>query len=166
MSELFANLGINWKILAAQIINFAILLFILRKFLYKPLLKVLNSRREEIAKAHANAKEIEEKLKAADAIKEDILDGARTQSVELIKKAEANALQAAEKITADARADIARLNAEERTKMSREREKMLQDTTAHLGETIAMAVEKSIGDVLDEKSRSKLVTQAMEKMKT
>lgn len=161
MTELFSSLGINWKVLTAQIINFAVLLFILQKFLYKPLLNVLAKRREEIAKAHTGAKEIEMRLKEIDDAKEAKLDEARRKSVELIKKAEADAVASAERIITDAKADMARLSSEERVKMTRERDKLMQEATRHLGETVAAAVEKTVGDVMDEKTSHKLVQQAL-----
>ena len=43
--ELFGKLGIEWKLLLAQGLNFILLLIILRKFLYKPILKMLDERR-------------------------------------------------------------------------------------------------------------------------
>ena len=48
--------------MAAQVVNFLILLFILKKFLYKPLLKVLDERRQKIADSLKNAEEIELRL--------------------------------------------------------------------------------------------------------
>lgn len=161
MSELLSSIGINWKVLVAQIINFAILLFILQRFLYKPLISMLNNRRDEIAKAHNGAKDIEKRLKDIEDAKEAKMNEARKKSVELIKKAEADAVMSAERIVADAKADMARLSSEERVKMTREREKLMQEATRHLGETVAAAVEKTVGDVMDEKTSHKLVEQAL-----
>lgn len=49
-------------LLAAQVVNFLILLFILKKFLYGPILKVLKTRKDKIAGSLKNAEEIERKL--------------------------------------------------------------------------------------------------------
>src|SRR3989338_792281 len=108
MQELFSNLGIDWKILLAQIINFAILLFILQKFAYKPIVKMLNSRREEIEKADKHASEIDARIKNIEETKEAALAEARKESTKMIKKAETNAVEAAEKIMADAKAEATR----------------------------------------------------------
>ncbi len=161
MSELLSNLGINWKILLAQIINFAILLFILQRFLYKPIISLLDKRQKEIAKAHEDAKATAAKLADADTEKEKRLAEARRQSETLIKQAEADAAKAAERIIADTKSEMARVSKEERTKMTQEKDKLMQEATRSLGETVAMAVEKSVGDILDAKSREKLVEQAL-----
>jgi len=48
MSALFTQLGINWKLLLAQGINFGLLLVVLAKFVYRPLLKLMKEQREKI----------------------------------------------------------------------------------------------------------------------
>ena len=50
MSELFSKLGIDWKLLIAQIINFLVLLFVLYKFAYRPILSMLEKRTKKIEK--------------------------------------------------------------------------------------------------------------------
>ncbi len=49
MEDLISKLGIEWKLLLAQIVNFVILFLVLKKFLYKPLLNFMNNRRQKIA---------------------------------------------------------------------------------------------------------------------
>lgn len=56
------KLGLDWKVLMAQIVNFVLLLIILRKFLYGPLVKMLDERNKRIAGALDDSKKIEEKL--------------------------------------------------------------------------------------------------------
>src|SRR3989344_8353758 len=60
--EILKQFGINPVLLAAQVVNFLILLFILKKFLYKPILKVLDERKRKIEESLNNATEIERKL--------------------------------------------------------------------------------------------------------
>jgi len=51
MAELFHALGIEWPILIAQVVNFAILLVVLWKFVYTPVMRLLDARREGVLKA-------------------------------------------------------------------------------------------------------------------
>lgn len=165
MGELFSNLGIDWKILIAQAVNFAVLLFILRAFAYKPVLKMLNTRREEIEKAQKYAGEIEARIKNIEETKETALAEARKESTILIKKAEENAVKAAEKIVADANAQAKAAGAAEHKKLEQEREKLREDLRKEIGETVVLAIEKSVGDVLDKGAKEKLLSQALDKAK-
>jgi len=49
MSELFSAFGVNWKLLLIQAVNFGLLLAALTYFLYKPILKIIDERREKVA---------------------------------------------------------------------------------------------------------------------
>src|SRR3989344_4706705 len=71
--EILNQFGINPILLAAQVVNFLILLFILKKFLYKPILKVLEARKQKIEESLKNAEEIERKLLLTEEEKEKIL---------------------------------------------------------------------------------------------
>src|SRR3989337_2314560 len=58
------SLGIDLKLIIIQIINFGLLLFLLTKFLYKPILRILDERKNKIEESLANAQKIaEEKVK-------------------------------------------------------------------------------------------------------
>src|SRR3989338_5782020 len=80
MSELVSQLGIDWKLLLAQGVNFLILLVVLTKFVYKPLMKMVEERRKRI-----------EFGKKAD-----------TQAVAIISEAEKNAQKKAQEIATQA----------------------------------------------------------------
>lgn len=166
MGELFANLGINAKILAAQIVNFAILLLILQKFAYKPIVGMLNARRDEIAKANKHVEEIASRMKDIEEAKESVLKEARDASSEIIKKAEVNATTAAEHIVSEAKAQAQALAAQERKLLAQDREKLKEELRKDIGETVALAVEKSVGDILDAHAKMKLIEQAVAKAKT
>src|SRR3989344_4435551 len=114
MAELLENLGIKWQLLIAQVVNFLILLFILRKFLYGPMMKFLRERRQtieeglkkselaevkfrefrdlqakELAQTRSEAQKIiEDSKKRAEEAKNQILQDARIQTEGLFKKAE------------------------------------------------------------------------------
>lgn len=110
-------IGVDPKALAFQLINFAILLFILKKVAYKPILKVLNDRHKKIADSLKHAEEIdrareEMALEQTRLIKEardeadTILNRARTEAAESIKDAEVKAGAKSEQILTDAQARI------------------------------------------------------------
>ena len=62
MEELIQTFHIDWKLLIAQLINFAIVLFVLWKFAIKPLSKTMDKRTNDIEKSIDDAKKIEENL--------------------------------------------------------------------------------------------------------
>lgn len=115
MQQLFDAFGINWSLLIAQAINFAIVLVALRYFLYKPVLAQLEKRQKAVAKGVADAAqagallagaddEARARVTAADEQAGDIVAAAResasAEKARLLKEAEARAVA----VTKDAEA--------------------------------------------------------------
>ncbi len=71
--EIIKNFGLNPILLAAQIVNFLIIFFILKKFLYKPVLNVLNKRQVTIKEGLKQAEEARVKLEKVVIEEKDIL---------------------------------------------------------------------------------------------
>src|SRR3990167_3710248 len=83
MGEFLSQFGISWKLLLSQLINFALILIVLRIFIYKPLLNVLKERREKIEKGLMKAEECDVRLKEVD----EMAKGKQKEE-ELLKMAE------------------------------------------------------------------------------
>ncbi|KKU86066.1 MAG: ATP synthase subunit b [Parcubacteria group bacterium GW2011_GWA2_47_9] len=98
MSELFHQLGVDWKLLLSQGVNFLILLAVLTFVLFRPLLKVLEERKKKIELGLKVGKEAEERLLAIDKMKEEKLGEAEKMAFEIVKKGEAEAKAGADKI--------------------------------------------------------------------
>ena len=115
--EVLRGLGFDPILFTAQIVNFLVILFILKKILYKPLLEMLNKRQAEIKsgldnkeKAEALLLDTEEKekkvLKKANETAKNILSDADKVASEIKAKAEISAKKESEKIILDAKATV------------------------------------------------------------
>ena len=87
MSELLSKLGIDWKLLIAQIINFLVLLFVLWKFAYGPILAILDKRTKKIEQGLKDAEASRKKLADSEERQKEILKMARTEGKEIVEKA-------------------------------------------------------------------------------
>lgn len=85
--EALESLGIDWKLLVAQIVNFLILLLLLRFFLYRPIVNILSQRKEKIAKGIRDTEEAKEQLEEASTKSKKILTSASIESEKIIKTA-------------------------------------------------------------------------------
>ncbi len=89
--DILSAFGINWKILLGQLLNFVILLYLLKKFAYGPFLRTLQQRKKTIEQGVKKSEEIEEKLKAVAQKREEILGRAQEQSLQIMKDTEKKA---------------------------------------------------------------------------
>ncbi len=85
MNELLFQLGINWKVFLSQVFNFGLLLVILTFFIYKPLMKMLDTRSKKIKEGLKKAEEADTRLKEVDGISKEKIKEAEEKSIEIIK---------------------------------------------------------------------------------
>jgi F-type H+-transporting ATPase subunit b len=102
MSQLFSQLGIDWRLLLSQAVNFLLLLVILRIFVYKPLLKLLHDRRAKIEEGLMKAKMADERLHEVDEIGKGKIKEAEATAVGILKKTEVDAKTLEAKLLAEA----------------------------------------------------------------
>ncbi|MDB5244765.1 MAG: atpF [Parcubacteria group bacterium] len=87
MQQLLSAFGIDWHLLIAQAVNFAIVLVALTYFLYKPVLNVMQQRKEVVAKGVEDAKLAETKLATADSEAKVLVDTAETEAEGIVANA-------------------------------------------------------------------------------
>jgi F-type H+-transporting ATPase subunit b len=63
MGQLLTNFGVDWKLLLAQVVNFGILFWVLKRYAYQPILDVLKNRETIIKKGLEDASNAEKELK-------------------------------------------------------------------------------------------------------
>lgn len=117
----------DWSTLALQTVNFAILVWLLNRFLYKPVLRVMDARRAEIDRQYAAAQDAATKAKenlAAIAAQRDMIADERAAA---LKSAAAEADQAASARHAQAERDAASLLDSARKTLAAERDQAMSD---------------------------------------
>jgi F-type H+-transporting ATPase subunit b len=91
MQQFLSQLGIDWRLLISQAVDFALLLAVLWFFLYKPLLKLLKDRRQKIEEGLVKAKMADERLHEIDGIGKEKIKEAEAQAIGIIRKTESDA---------------------------------------------------------------------------
>ena len=107
MSELFAAFGLDIKLLLIQALNFAILLTVLWKFLYTPVLKMIDERREKVAEGVQKAEAADRRLADADQEGRVMVATASKEAESIVSSARGRAIEEASEVAkrAQERAD-------------------------------------------------------------
>lgn len=155
--EVLNQFGVNPILLLAQVVNFLVLLFILQKFLYKPILKVLTERRQKIEYSLKKAEEIETRLSQTNEEVDKMLAQALEESQRIIAESKEMGIQ----ITGEAKetaTEIVQKAYEQALEVSKsERIKLQQEIRANLGDIVALALEKVTGKAISEKQRQDII---------
>lgn len=151
--EILNQFGINPLLLAAQVVNFAILLFILKRFLYKPILKVLEERKNKIETSLKNAEEIENRLLRTNDEVEKILAKALKQAEEIIDESKAAGIETVEEYKKTGEEILEKAYKQALEVKKAEKVKLEEEIKAHLGNIVALSLEKVTGITMDKHKR-------------
>lgn len=154
-------LGINLPQLIAQVANFIVLLVILRFTLYKPILRMLDERKQRIADGLNAAETARQEATAAQANIQQQLDSARRDGQEIV----ATAQQVAGRIQAEAR-DQAERDREaaavrSRQEIQQERDRAIADLRAEFADLTVAAAGRVIGESLDAQGHRRIIEETL-----
>ncbi len=150
------KLGIDAIQLGAQLVNVIILLIVLKKFLYKPVLGLLEKRQEAIESGLKLRDEMEAKIKKLEEKEKELDAKSKLKAHELETATIKTARQAADKVLADAKADADRIRRQAKQDAKRELE---MSRSKHEAEMIGKATQlanQALGKLLPKEVRAKL----------
>ncbi len=162
----FASLGINLPLLVVFVANFIVLLVMLRLFLYKPVMKMLDERakraREAIELAEATKKEYDQ---AKGEVQKQIEKG-RQEAQAIIGQA----IQVGERLKEESRQEAAKqaqgIVDRARSELEAERDKIVGDLRREFVDISIAAAEKVIKETLDREKHRKLIEETLQESVT
>jgi F-type H+-transporting ATPase subunit b len=158
------KLGIEPMMLLTQIVNFTIMVVILAKFLYKPILRMLDERRKKIEEGL----ELTEKMKLTEESlqkeKEKVLDKARTEGQKIIEEYKLRAKKTEVEMLDLANAEIAGLKMKAKKEIEEERKRLVEDLNKQVL-SIAISMTKTfVAQILDKKGQEELIERKLRKL--
>ncbi|HET6450337.1 MAG TPA: F0F1 ATP synthase subunit B [Spirochaetia bacterium] len=162
--ESLGKLGLDPIHLAAQVVNFLIIGWIIWRFLLKPLLATMNARREKIAQGLADTEKAKMALENAAREREKILQEASAESFRILQAARDEAERLRSASLQKAGRDAERMIEEARGVIALERrdmEKAVQGLSLRLSGRI---LEKVVSDLFGEEERSRIVARGLERV--
>ena len=152
--------GWNMPMFLSQVLSFVIVAFLLRAFAYKPILRVLQHRREQIAQAQLNADKIKQQLAEAEQRHADILARANAEAQKMIDEARASASVVAERKQQEAITAAEQIVAKAREASALEHERTMAQLKRELGRLVVDTTAKVTGKVLTSDDQRRLQEEA------
>jgi len=146
----------GWK-LAFQVINFLILLFLLNRFLFKPVLARLDERSAKIAQGLEDAEAAARDRELARAEREAAVSEARKEANEMIARANKIAEDTRNEILADARTEAEKVTTRAREEIVAEKERAMAEIRGQVAELALAAAGKLIRREMDDATQRRLV---------
>ncbi len=163
--RLIEALGLDLKIFIAQLLNFSVLIFVLWRFAYKPVFKILEERRLKIAEGLENSDKADKKLDEAELEKKEIIAIARKEANDIIEEAKGRAELRYQEIVDKAKSDLKVIISDEKEKIQSERNQAIKEVKKEAVKIISLALAKIFPEKADSASDAKMIEKALEDLK-
>src|SRR5213596_1157654 len=156
LRETADTFGWNWKLFLSQVVSFAIVALLLRKFAYKPILAVLEDRRRKIEEGQLNAEKIRKELAEAEKRYQEIVAKANADAQRMIDDARESAAHLSERKQQEAIASAEQIVAKAKEAAAFEHERQMQNLKRELGRLVVDTTAKVTGKVLTPEDQKRL----------
>jgi F-type H+-transporting ATPase subunit b len=159
VQEIARTFGVDWPHLIAQIISFGIVCALLYRYAYRPVLAMLEARREEIAAGLANAEKIKAELARTEAQRQEVMAAANAQMTRLIEEAHAAAARVQQQETQKAIAAAKDIVDKARQATEAEHARMLAELRREVGRLVVQTTAAVTGKVLTPEDQRRLAEE-------
>ena len=155
------KLGIQPVQLLAQVFNFLVLLFILKKFLYKPILKLLDERQKKVREGLEYAEKMKGESEQSEKRREELQLAAKNEAKEIVAAARKEAKKMAEAIVQEAEIEARSITEKARSDAAKEYEVRLKELEKEAVSIASRMVERLLKDALSAKEQKDIITHRL-----
>ena len=152
-------LGINLGLLIVQLIAFAIVFLTLNAWVYKPMLDMMESRKQKISQGLEDARVAADARANAEKEAAKVLAEAQAEAGKIVREATERAGSAGKEVKAAAEAEAAKAREAAMAEAELERNRILGDLRGQVAALAIAAANKLVGDALDEKKQHALIDE-------
>jgi len=153
------KLGIRLGYFIFQVLNFGVLAVLMYAFAYKPIVKMLEDRKQKIAEGMENAQVAAEARANAEKEAEKVIAEAQAKAGKVVSEATERAEVAARQVKVEADAEIAKERAAALAESGLERDRILADVRGQVAALAMAATQKLVGDALDKNRQHALINE-------
>ena len=155
------KLGIELPQLLTQVVNFTIMVFILTKFLYKPILKTLEERKRKIEEGLKFTEKVKEEIEKTEKNRQEIMDKAKTEARQIIEETKNSAKRLESEIITKAHKEAEEILIKGRKELEQEKIEMEKAVSKHTVDIAAHMVEKLLNKMLSKEDHEALIEKKL-----
>lgn len=163
--EFFNAFAVDVPKLAFQVLNFLLLLYLLNRFLFKPVLKLLDEREARIRKGLEDAEAAARDRELATAEREAALDEARKEAAAMVARANKIAEDSRAEILADAKAQADKVAERAREEITAEKDRAMAELRATVADLALDAAGRLVRSEMNGTTQRRLVEDFLKEVK-
>ena len=160
LEQIARTFGVDWQHLIAQILSFGIVCFVLYRFAYRPVLAILEKRRQQIAEGLSNAEKIKAELARSEAQRQEKMAEVNAQATKMIEEARGAAKRVQEMETQKAITAAEQILVKAREAAERDHDRMLAELKRELGRLVVQTTATVTGKILTPEDQQRLTEEA------
>jgi F-type H+-transporting ATPase subunit b len=161
VQQIANTFGVDWPHLGAQIISFGIVCLLLHRFAYKPVLRVLDQRRQQIAQTVADRDKIKADLEQTEAERRRIMVQADAKATQVIEEAHTAAARLMEREMQKAIAVAEQVITNSREAALREHDRMLGELKQEIGTLVVQATSTVTRKILTSEDQKRMAEETV-----
>lgn len=158
--ELLNTLGIDWKYLLGQVVNFCIVLFVLKKYAFGPIVDALAKRTAKLEQGLHDAAVAKSARATGEREKTAMLAAARAEAGSVLQETRARAEELRAEMLSKAKNDVEDVVRLGKERLAMEKEQMLSAAKGELAELVVAAIHKISPRVFTDKDEAALFDEA------
>ncbi len=164
--ETIGRFGLNWTLLAAQVVNFLVIAFVVWRFALRPLLRTMDARADKIKRGIEDAEKAQHALQEAEKERERIHAEAHREAARITENARAEAGRLREGEMLRARGDAERLIAEAREQILLEKQEMEKEVRGLALGLSGQILETVVASLFSEEEKRLILARGVERIRS
>jgi len=166
MLEILGKIGFDWQVALANFINFVIIFFILKKFAFGPIKKVIDERQKKIDEGLDNATQAETNLMLAEEIKNQKIEEAKIKSNQLIGQAQTKSNELLADVKKEAQKIKDKIVADGELAAKEAKNRIQREVEREMSAMIITGVEKVLKENINPEMQKDYITKSLNNFKT
>lgn len=159
--NMLGKFGVNWAFFFAQLLNFFLVIFVLKKYAFGPVQEMLEQRRQRIADGEEKLAAIEKQLADSEKHTEEVINKANDDAKRMIEEAKESATNLTEKKAQEAVVSAQNIIAKAEEAAKAEREQMAAELKSQFGRLVTSATTNVTGKVLNDDDQRRINEEAL-----
>ena len=164
ITQIFSNFGVTWPKFIAQIVLFLVVYWVLNKYAFGPVIKMLSERRRRIEEGQHNAEKIKKQLAEAELRYQEVLRKANEEATRLLEEARNSSDAISQKQLQQAIKDAEGIIAKAQDTIVQERNKMVSEVKKEMVGLVVNTTAKVVGKVLTPEDQKRLSEETVKQL--
>ncbi|MBT3419156.1 MAG: F0F1 ATP synthase subunit B [Candidatus Magasanikbacteria bacterium] len=163
--DTLGKIGFEWQMALFNLINFLILFWILKRYAFGPVMKVLKQRHKEVSDSVENIQKAKTELQMSQQKSQQLIDEAKVEANGVVEAAHEHAKKLSGTMKEKAKEEIELLISQAKKNIDIDKEEMREDLRKETAQLVVAAVEKVIGEKFDKKKDEAFISKMVSSIK-